>query len=492
MKCLLKSKPSPCALLLLIVQSIPAVAQECSLAKTNHTCTLTIDRRHPLTPPTIQMYPGQRLTVLVQHPYYFERYFLDYSSGQVSLAPDVASSIVNGMLGPLAKLGFEAKPEAAAKTAAIPPAESETCSLDNIVSKSPATGPDIVTVAPFYKRCLAEFAQDAKQIYRDLESEAAPDSHSHEAVPLPADNSKIHEKLENLIEPISTAAAKEFQLSQSIGAAKADPNNRAQRVALQELSALISLADPVAKDLFGYARRIADLPALDHGQTSCDDPTEKSEDPSGNLGCVPLFPLHDPGSAYGHLVTRQVTYAVNALNLVSNSQDGIAAAASKVTLASITVFYGDSRWEGSAGTFFSTLPIRSFSAAPVLTSGMVTDNQVKESILYPTVVPFAAANFRLSNDLGRPRWRSAWYWTFAAGINPNTVSADFASGPSISWRGLMFSALWHYGHDVRLTQGLYKGESLGASFTGTATTENYWKNSFAIGVAVRVPSLSGR
>src|SRR5689334_19724535 len=53
---------------------------ECSLSKTNNTCTLTIDRRNPLAPPTIQMYPKAVLTVEVKNPYYFERYFMDYQS----------------------------------------------------------------------------------------------------------------------------------------------------------------------------------------------------------------------------------------------------------------------------------------------------------------------------------------------------------------------------------------------------------------------------
>lgn len=119
------------------------------------------------------------------------------------------------------------------------------------------------------------------------------------------------------------------------------------------------------------------------------------------------------------------------------------------------------------------------------------DNKVAQNILRPTVVPFAAANYRLY-DLPRTRWRSVIYWTGAVGINPNTVSADFASGLSVSWRSLMFSPLWHYGHDIRLTQGFYVGESLGAGFKGNLPTQTYWKSSFALGVSIRVPSLTGR
>ena len=128
-----------------------------------------------------------------------------------------------------------------------------------------------------------------------------------------------------------------------------------------------------------------------------------------------------------------------------------------------------------------------------MTNGTLTNKRVSESLLHPTVVPFAAANFRISDDWKKPHWRTAFYWTFAVGINPNTVSTDFATGPSLSWRGLMFSALWHVGHDVRLTQGLYKNQILDPSFSASATTQNYWPlDRVAIGISVRVPSLTGR
>ena len=150
----------------------------------------------------------------------------------------------------------------------------------------------------------------------------------------------------------------------------------------------------------------------------------------------------------------------------------------------MNVLYGDSKWEASVGTFFSTLSVRSFSAP---SAGVITQN-----ILHPTVVPFAAANYRLTRDLSWTRWRSAAYLTAAIGVNPNTVTADFAAGPSLSWRGLMVSGLWHYGHDTRLTQGFKVGDTLPSSYSGKPPNETFWTSSFAVGIAVRVPSLTGR
>ena len=84
--------------------------------------------------------------------------------------------------------------------------------------------------------------------------------------------------------------------------------------------------------------------------------------------------------------------------------------------------------EASDGVFFSTLPIRSFTVTPVFTKGVVTDKMISQNVLRPTPVPFAAANYRLTDDLSRIRWKSNIYWTGAIGINPNTLTADFATG----------------------------------------------------------------
>src|SRR5690348_4876709 len=90
------------AVAVIVLFAIPATvcAGECSVARTNKSCTLTIDRTNPLAPPTIQMYSGQRVTIIVRNPYYFERYFADYQSGQIAVVPDIGATIVSGLLTP--------------------------------------------------------------------------------------------------------------------------------------------------------------------------------------------------------------------------------------------------------------------------------------------------------------------------------------------------------------------------------------------------------
>jgi hypothetical protein len=440
---------------------------------------------------------------------------MDYQSGQLALAPDVASTIIGSLLTPLQKAseihGFD-------KTK--PPSP---CTVGNIQAQPLNTGPKITASYNFYTACLANFAETAKGIYRSLEPAVAPDAHPQgqtgaapgndamKAILSPIARSTIPDlyALEVQFSATIAAGAKLDAIDAASGASKFNPD---EATAIRDLAASAALADAIAKDLFGYSVRITDLEndeanakaaeqeAKDKGLeikrppacTNLPAPPKVQVPPAVDNGCVVLFPVGDPPVAKAKMVTRQVTYAIDALNLVQNSQVAIPDSTKKKAIATVTILYGDSHWEGSAGTFFSTLANRSFSVAPVITGGVVTNKQVAENLLHPTIVPFAAVNYRLMDAFPKASWRSAVYWTFAVGVNPNTVSADFASGPSLSWRGLMFSALWHYGHDVRLTQGLYKGEPLGASYSGSATTETFWRSAVALGISVRVPSLTGR
>jgi hypothetical protein len=278
--------------------------------------------------------------------------------------------------------------------------------------------------------------------------------------------------------------------------------------AVNELNALQKSADSIATDLQGYKQRLADLPTTpsEIANLGIQDCGNFLDDPPPLIGkkkvqCIAIKSRPDTPGVYSNMATRTVTYALNTFNLVSNAQEAAPDPSKKKLLANVNlnfaekpkdVFRSSLRWEASAGAFFSTLPIRSFALAPVFTGTVVTDKKISQNLLYPTVVPFAAANYRLTNDLSWTRWKSNLYLTGAVGINPNTVSADFATGLSMSWRGLMLSGLCHFGHDVRLAQGLKVGDSLGASYSGSIPTETYWTPNFAVGLSVRVPALTGR
>ncbi len=356
---------------------------------------------------------------------------------------------------------------------------------------------------PLFQNCLGQLAGQAIGVYQALEPFVAPDS-------LTPDGPKKAGDPNVLQQPIGDFLTTESVMSAKITSIAGDDNLKKSAVdapAIVRLGNLQKFADAVATDLLGYSQRISDLAVLKKSSEACSNVIDvSSEEEQDKIQCVSITSNPDASTVYHGMVTRAITYSLDTLNLISNSQEAVPDPTKKRSLASIAINFADTpaslskhsllsplRWEASAGVFFSTLPARSFSVSPVYINGVITDNTVAEKLLRPTVVPFAAANYRLTNDLKWTRWKSNIYWTFAIGINPNTVSADFGTGPSISWRSLMLSGLWHIGHDVSLNQGFHAGQRLGASFSGTLPSETYWRaTAFAIGVSVRIPTLSGR
>jgi len=485
------------------IKSLP----ECSLAKTNGDCKLRVDREKTLTPPTIQMYSNTKLTVIVTNPRTFERYFLDYQSGQATLTPDITSNIVQGLLPALGKIGefygFDLTTSQKITT--------DQCAVQGITGSAVPLAGTVKNLMPTILGCLAQLSTEATGIYRSLEPFVSPDSLVRD-VSAANNGSDDQQNMDEIAARIKSFVAHETILSakiSDISNSTALKTAGADTRAIVELTDLQKLADAVANDLLAYRLRIKDLDDYDSWFDECgaliDFTKENKNETSRPANCFWITSKSDDDTVYDKMVTRTVTYSLNTLNLVSNSQESIPDPSKKKLLTSVTINFADTpnpksgafplsalRWEASAGALFSTLPIRSFSVAPVFTDGVITNKTIARNVLHPTVVPFAAANYRLSDDLSWTRWKSNVYWTGAVGINPNTVSADFATGPSISWRALMVSFLAHFGHDVRLTQGLNVGQSLGASFNGSLPTHTYWTTSFAIGLSVRIPSLVGR
>lgn len=477
---------------------------ECSLAKTNTGCKLIIDRHNPVAAPAIQMYSNQTLVVIVRNPNPFERYFLDYQTGQAALTPDVASSIVQGLLPSLQKVGevhgFDFM--IAARTT------TDKCADPKITDTDIPDAVDVLDVVQPVGECIAQIALNAIAIYQELEPYAAPDAH------LPTSGLAATKTFDQIAADIVPLIRSEIAVSSRISAISGDPglkatpdldDRAAAARAVLEMTDLQKLADALATDLIGYSSRIKDLADYHDGYRNqfrdCSYLMEDTSVPPRH--CIWIKSNQDDDKIYQNMTTRTITYSLNMLNLVVNPQEAVPDPTKKKTLATVTINFAETapkqpgaahsalRWEASAGAFFSTLPIRSFSVAPVFTNGVITDKVISQNVLHPTVVPFAAANYRLTNDLPG-HWKSNFYWTGAIGVNPNTVSADFATGLSYSWRALMVSALAHFGHDTRLTQGLTVGESLGASFNGSLPTQTHWTTSFAVGLSVRIPSLTGR
>jgi hypothetical protein len=472
------------------------------------------------------MYSGQKVTIAIKNSFGFESYSLDWSAGQATTPPDLGAAIFTALQGNLKSLDLWQGQERSAREA-FPAVAPMACDASKIKA---ATAGDDATYGAVIMGCLDELKPiqtDAANVYSQIQPVIWPTSHpvkyskAATAIGLPAAEGRADREWEIALscevlgkdrfsdalgnpvqdsegqpvldfnqQPItcSTAslpvkpglASRMATVSIKIGSVVSALNpssgplttNYNVLSALQILQDLKVTLDSTRTDLLSYGQRVAALVI----------------DPPAHVNVVGSIPEVRSTAT----VIPQVTYNLNALNLVANNSS-ITDSTKKQLVVSITVIYGDVSWETSAGTFFSSLPVRSFAAAPVFVSDAITDKKVTETLVRPLVIPFGAVNYRLSDDWRKPKWRTNWYWTSAVGINPNTVTADFATGPSWAYRALMVSGLWHVGHDIHLTQGVKVGDSLGPSFSGSLPTKTAWTfSSGGIGISIRVPAITGR
>ena len=205
----------------------------------------------------------------------------------------------------------------------------------------------------------------------------------------------------------------------------------------------------------------------------------------------------------------QIIFTVNAQNEIANPLLGLPTATQKQAVVTITALYAAPRFEVSAGTFLSWLPNRTFANYTDVTmnGGTPAPLNVKISMTKtspPLVVPFAAANYRVSPEftwLGKRR--GAVYATVGIGLNPYDTQVEYVGGLSFSWRFLMFSPVYHLGHNTHLTQDEQVGQiwcqydngatatttpPLCAGTPPTPSTKSFWTGAFAFGISVRIPT----
>ena len=543
---------------------------ECSLSKTNRSCQLVIDRSNPVAPSTVQMYSDQELRVVIENPLPFERYFLDLTSGQATVNPDVASAITgsvatSSILGKLTNLitsdAESENPNLLAKElhAAPQPPSCDKLNLDNATLPAPTT---VQNLMPNFRSCFIELADKALKAYQELEPLVGPDaltSHTLDPTTYYFQNT-LHDDIHEYT-TLEIALSKKVTLMAAAPATTDKPTSPPtpptsqytveDEAAISKLGVYQKLIDAVTADLAGYQQRLSDLGPCgyvrDANKTTAETDWDNKDTYSlgdraaysghcytsainNNTGNQPdggkywtewtftknspvpsitITSRADDESIYQNMVTRTITYSLDTLNLVSNSQQAAPTAANKKALATIAINFADEpnnkflgnpytalRWEASAGVFFSWLPSRTFTLTPPSNGcGASTGNgtstgtgasttKVYDCTTRPTPVPFAAANYRLTGDLGG-RWKQNVYMTGAIGVNPINTTAEFGVGPSYAWRGFTVSALCHIGHDT-------KWLNMTPGSNGELPTYTHWTVKAAVGISVRVPSLTGR
>ena len=264
------------AALLLLSSSFSARAQsntppECSLSKTNRSCQLVIDRANPVAPPTVQMYSNQQLTVVIVHPLPFERYFLDFTTGQATLTPDVTSNIVQALIPNLNHLAVAT----VRAPAAVPTRGCNEPHFKDITGWPPATG--MATAMPTFNDCFATLATEAVQIYKELEPLVAPDS-LVESAPKKEPNYYQNNRckiLGDINVYVTTEAIVSTKIS-LIGKDTTTKYNGDDQDLITQLGSFQKITDAVAADLLGYRQRINDLGAAGYNPTSPAGPTDSS------------------------------------------------------------------------------------------------------------------------------------------------------------------------------------------------------------------------
>ena len=163
------------------------------------------------------MYSNQTLFVIVRNPNPFERYFLDFQTGQAALTPDVASSIVQGLLPSLQKVGeihgFDFM--IAAKTT------TDKCADQKITDTDIPDAVDVLDVVQPVGECIAQIAFNAIAIYQELEPYAAPDAH------LPTSGLAATKTLDQIAADIVPLIRSEIAVSSRISAISDDPGLKA-------------------------------------------------------------------------------------------------------------------------------------------------------------------------------------------------------------------------------------------------------------------------
>jgi hypothetical protein len=536
--------------------------QECSTERVNNDCSITVDRSYPIVLPTIQIRHGKRVTVRVIQGLPFEILTLDLQSGQAIAGTDQTAGFLSAAIPNLKGLLITQQLNTGGAAGFLPPPNPNAAPTEQPRTRIDQEQAKLGN----YFELVRRYSASANIIYDQLNEVSAqispqvivsgqrlPSSRIGSDVPRPwaqreYDSWKnwirceiagqgcrpeipvsANDNCEGATPPVrgllacGTALVKELSVCPPQG----DDNSNLVACEIAQLESDVqNLPDNEKQGLAASLRRLDETFAALTADATAIANIDKdlstyfvNVEQSRTVGCCEFTgTITDPRNAQTQqnvqvpkFLGRQVVYALNAVNQVGTPATSVATTAQRKTILSITVVFADPLFEVSTGALFSSLANRSFANQTIVaqnpgaspTPGNVV---IGQTISRPTVVLFAAGNWRLGHDF---RWadsrRGAFYFTTAVGLNVNNTAAEFGLGPSLSWRSLMFSVLYDWGHDVRLTQGEFVGEiwcnQTAASSDGkipkcggpppSPTTEKYWRGALAFGVSVRIPTVFG-
>jgi hypothetical protein len=554
------------SLVLLLACCVHAQLPKCSTQKVNGDCALVFDRLDPVSLPTIQMRPDARIDVSVVGPLPYETLSLDPTSFQGVTPSDQTQAFFTSLLPSLKGVSTPTvTPNARFAPGAADSTDLRALKKDLAVLQSSLDTPfpSIQVFVTNARSFYAQLGEAVAPLPRPRDAGGVPERISTSVIPpgtpypwsdsypnwvslllcelsAPECAENVNPtfsdlmgtgiNIQTLLTPPTTApgapaapAPLQFDtatFNALVAKIKAEINLLApgdhpdvytsELAKLQTREALLIKAVPayaaawlpgitaINKDLQAYFVNIKETPAVAPGKKPLD--LGYIDDPrrlSNNTGTSTKF------------LGRLVTYSVNSVNQIAVMTTAVPTTAQKTSIVTITILYADPIFEVSTGALFSTLPDRTFANQTLVTAhpgGMPTTGNIiiTQSIIRPIVLPYVAANWRLGHDFLMPdRRRGAVYLTIAVAFNAYNTTAEYAIGPSLSWRMIMLSPLFHIGHDVHLTQGETVGmiwcNSSSAPGTPTAcvgappapSTTTFWRGAFALGIGIRIPTSFG-
>ncbi|MBB5337830.1 hypothetical protein [Tunturiibacter gelidoferens] len=459
-------------------------SSSCSYTALNGSCTVTINRLHPISTATIYARRGSRITVIVLNPSPFEDLSLDLKSATAQAPPDQFAKGFTNLTSALA--GFEISQPHGLSARALDASGNSVPGVGQIVTKQAALLKDMQKVPD------AGFNTSARQAIRAIHKielplpvSACEDTTRDALDPWLKTASWRADVLKNLndaLNPLNSAIPgfetriKEIRgqidtIILSVNGTEYDVLTKNQKQ-LTEAESALTLMQSQLSDLQSEAGKIPD-----QGKQQPLFVTDlQRKDKNYEIQVWSLNYVNKLGA-----VAKRVS-ADKYVGPDSVSFAGLADTPNKQTISTVNVqFEPDTRFELSTGFLVPVTPYHSYAAAQ---SASATAPVVQKTDTY-TVVPAAFFNFLLGKELVVSKQRMAFFFTGAVGYTPATSSVALAIGPSFSWRSIVLSPLADFSRDTKLTGGWTVGQSLG---TATAPmTTSVWEVKPAIGISVRIP-----
>lgn len=466
----------------------------CSYTGLNGSCTITINRLSPVTPPTIYAKTNAVITVKVANPSPFEDLTLDWSSTTVVVPPDslasLLSSSVTGVVGKIqvvhvgnevgvlsdpapviskeqADLATEINrwnPLAIARPVlhdirSVLQLPGNTCWASS--PQSPLPNPWLQTV---------DWKAQAAKILNQATSEALAKPASETEATTTALEAKIDSIDQEIASSVGESGEERDKLEANQKALRDDLNARIASSRIQDLAGRFQALNDALKAIPDHDD------GLPSGQNTIQDAQSHDKNDQNQVWVLnyvnKLNPVAKRVSSPGALAPD-----LGALGSLTDS--------SKQQLVKLTVqFQHPLPLEVTSGLLVPTQPYHSYTKAAVASNGVVTNNVVQQNLTY-TVVPAVFVHFVLHEFTGTQR--VALFGTVATGYNPASSAVEFGIGPSFSWHSIVFSGLADIGRDTDLRGGFKVGQSLGLTNAANPLTGTIWKVKPSLAVSVRIP-----